>query len=450
LIASGGADRQVRIWDAASGKVRRKFAAAASRVNAIAFSPDGVLLATGSLDGPVGLWDAAAGKPIGVLRGHTDLVFELVFNEDGTKLISAGQSATLKLWDLTSDAGLRSFPVLDSGPLLENIRLRVAASSPLATRWVGGLAIRPDGAQVASAGTHETLVLWSFASGNIERTIRTPTGSAFALTYNHNGTRLAFAASDRSVRVYDLKGNGEPLVIADFKEGIASVAFSGDGKTIATGGGDPPSVIQKPAGKFSPADSDLRSIRLWDSATGRPQQSLQGHIGSIHAVAFVPGKKKLISAGADGCVRVWNLETAEPVFTMNAESGPLFTLAVSPGGTKVAAGGEDHTIRVWDLATGRLVHTLTGHTNWVMGVAFSPDGTRLASAGADQTVRIWDVERGHELLSLRGPKDRVHGVAFSPDGLSLVAASADGVVRVWESERFSEARSEEMTGIEQR
>ena len=108
LIASGGADRQVRIWDAKSGQERLKFHAAASRMNAIAYSPDGKRLATGSLDGPIGLWDAATGSP-SASCGATQSPFSSWPSAGRTKLISAGQHATIKLWDLTQEAGLRLF-----------------------------------------------------------------------------------------------------------------------------------------------------------------------------------------------------------------------------------------------------------------------------------------------------------------------------------------------------
>ena len=107
------------------------------------------------------------------------------------------------------------------------------------------------------------------------------------------------------MRIFDLKVGGDPLVLADHHEGIASVAFSRDGKTIATGGGDPPEVIQEPIGKFAKAEKGERTIRLWDAVTGASQRTLHGHVGSIHSLAFGPGKSQLCSAGADGCVRAW-------------------------------------------------------------------------------------------------------------------------------------------------
>ena len=113
----------VRIWDAATGRPIREFHAAASRVNAIAFSPDGTRIATGSLEHTVNVWDAATGRLIAVFAGHAAPVFHVAFSADGTRLVSASQDATVKLWDLASEPGVRRFQLargngtVDSRPL---------------------------------------------------------------------------------------------------------------------------------------------------------------------------------------------------------------------------------------------------------------------------------------------------------------------------------------------
>jgi len=434
MIASGGADRLVRIWDAATGQERLRFHAAASRINAISFSPDKTRLATGSLDGPIGIWNADTGRSIVVLRGHAQPVFEVAWSADGTKLISASQDATIKLWDLASEPGVRSFrlePAAEAGPALST---RAEPTKATDVRWVGGVAFRPSGNELAAAGTGSTVALWDVATGRLKRTLHASWGTSIALSYTPDGTRLAVAGNVRSVRLWDLAAPGEPLVLSDNREGVASVAISPDGKMLATGGGESPHIVQEPMGKFPAAEGEGRTIRLWDPATGTNARELHGHIGSIHALAFSPDGARLASAGADQHVRIWNVATGEVSLVLDGHSSAVFCVAFSPDGTKLVSAGADRMVWCWDVTTGRLIHALAGHTNWVMGVAFSPDGTRLASAGADQSVRIWDPARGREMLSLRGPRDRVYGVAFSPDGARLAAASADGSVRVWETE----------------
>jgi eukaryotic-like serine/threonine-protein kinase len=433
LIASGGADRMVRIWDAATGRQTLEFAAAASRVNAIAFSPDGTRLATGSLDRTVNVWDAATGKPIVVFAGHAAPVIEVAFSADGTKLVSASQDATVKLWGVLSEPGVRRFQL---GPESVGLTGEPAHADPAATdvRWVGGVAFRPSEAELAAAGTYHTIGVWDADTGRLKHELHDGWGVMIALAYNRQGTHLATVGTDRNVRIWDLAANGQPLLLSDLKEGIASVAFSPDGKVLATGGGIPPRVIQAPEGKFPAAENGGRTIRFWNSSTGGEIRALRGHTGSIHAVAFSADGARLASAGADGIVRIWEAATGQLCVSLQGHSSAVFGVAFNPDGTRLVSAGADNTLRCWDIETGSLIRTLEGHTNWVMGMAFTPDGARIASAGADQTVRIWDAVRGREVLKLTGPRDRVHGVAFSPDGARLAGASADGVVRVWETE----------------
>ena len=385
-LASGGADRMVRIWNTSTGLERRSFQVAASRVNAIAYSRDGKLLATASLDGPLGLWDPSTGKPVSILRGHAEPVFELAFSGDGTRLLSAGQQATMKLWDLTSEPGLRLFRMPDRVEV-RHPACTAAAARPL-VRWVGGVAFRPDGSQLAAAGTEQTVAIWSYSSGLLEQVLQAPRGAAFALSYSHDGTRLAFAGSDRSAQDLRLEGPGRRSAAAfrpcrgHRERGVQSRWQDNRNRRRRSSHSD-----SAPHGKVAPSEGENRGIRLWDAATGSPQRTLNGHVGSIHAVAFSPDGKRLFSAGSDRCVRSlgpgWRcrVEHAQGAHRYDFHSG------LSPDGTKLAAAGEDRTISYWDLAANRLICKLEGHKNWVMGLAFNRDGMRLASAGADQTVR---------------------------------------------------------------
>jgi WD40 repeat protein/tRNA A-37 threonylcarbamoyl transferase component Bud32 len=419
-IASGGADRRIRVWDVATGEQRLEYQAASSRVNAVAFSPDGTKIATGSLDRAVEIWDAATGQPILAFPGHRAPVVLVAFAPDGTTLCSAALDATIKLWDLSSDPGTSAFRL----------------ASRIGVRWVGGVAFRPSGDEIAAAGTLRTVARWDTAARRPKGSFDTAAEVAIALTYNREGTRLAAVAAGavRSVQIWDLTTDHEPVEITDWHEGIASVAFSPDGQTIATGGGNPPEVIQVPAGKVVPPESGARTVRFWNSHTGKEVRALRGHSGSIYSVVFSPDGAMLASAGADRVIRIWDAASGELAATFQGHAAAVFGLAFSPDGKLLASASADHTIRSWDLASGQQLHLFEGHSNWVMGVAFSPDGARMASAGADQTLRIWDAARGRAVLTLRGPRDRVHGVGFSPDGSRLAAASADGVVRVWETD----------------
>jgi WD40 repeat protein len=449
-IVSGGADKALKVWDVRTGREKLALEGHIGSIGCLAISPDGKRIVTGSgwqdpetntVISELKVWDAETGRRILSFTDGTVQVRSVAFSPDGKRIVSGGVAGSAQITDPRAVPMWESaLKVWDADTGQEKLSLKGHRGR------VGGV----FNAMIDTRGITHTAV-WAWASPRSTvidvslalRVAKSPITTATAKTvggegvtsvaFSPDGKRLASADTGGTVKVWDADKGKEIFSLTGAP--VGSVAWSPDGKRILSAG---------------------LELKIWDAGTGQGLFTLPGHTDFVLTGAFSPDARQVAAAGWDdnlktGTLKVWDIGKRQEVLTLKGHTGPVRSLAFGPDARSIVTGSQDGTVKVWDAHKRQQVLTLEVNSDSSATGALSPDGRRIAfvSGGYDRQgkplpgeVKVWDARTGQELFSLKGHPGAVTSVEFSPDGRRIATGGGGydqqgkplpGEVKVWDA-----------------
>jgi WD40 repeat protein len=393
----------INVWDWESGRLRHRLQGSGGRCEVIDYSPDGKLLAGGAASGRIVLWNTNSGQEVAVLSGGSTSIRSLKFSPDGLHLAAASVSGTIQVWDVSR-------------------RLLLLSLNRHSGR-VESLAYAPDGRRFASIGGGQVL-LWNPANGQVLAEFMGSGTLQGSIAFSPSGKTLVASGWGHSVREWDVDQSTALQTLSGLKNRTEHASFSPDGKTFLTssrGGG----------------------LSFWDTATGR----LVGHLPVRSRFAVVSPNSKLMAVGVtDGGVLLYSFPPGkEPIRELNTNFHRVIAASFSPDNRLLAIRGDHPIAQVWDLGSNQLAANLL-HDERVKSVvfvdggqefdvvvtclSFSPEGETLATGSQDGLLRLW-TQAGTQFRMLQAHEGSVNAISFASP-TRIVTGGQDGLIKVWD------------------
>ncbi|WP_088243513.1 eIF2A-related protein [Calothrix rhizosoleniae] len=371
-IVSGSWDSTIRLWDLKGNPIGEPFQGHNGPVLSVAWNPDGQHIISSSSDKTLRIWDVDDDLSKS-FQGHDGQIFSVAFTPDGLNIITGGEDGMVRMWDLNGNQvskpfiadkkGVKSIDISPNGKFIVTggedsiVRLWDLNGNPVGKPFLGHQIGRPF-QDVDCRGVS-------------------------SVVFSPDSKQIASGSSDGTVRLWDLQGDRlhPPFQIAtefqvynkslqSYKHLICSVVFSPDGQFIAVA-------------------SEDKTIGIWDLKGDPVSKTFKGHSSAVRSVKFSPDGQLLLSGSSDKTLRLWDLEGNPIGEPFQGHSGGVLSVAFSQDGKRIISGSWDGTVRLWDLKGKQIGSFLHKNGMRMNSVAFSPDGRHIVSGSKDGTVTLW-------------------------------------------------------------
>lgn len=318
---------------------------------------------------------------------------------------------------------------------------------------VDALAVSTDGALFATGGKDGFARLWDRNSGKLLASLDHNDNPVLAVAFSPDGKTLATGSEDRNgfIKLWDLEthlpiqrkfedSTQKTPFDKGHTEGILSITYSKDGTRLLTSSYD-------------------KTARLWDVASGNQLRRFWGHNWWVWDADFSSDERRIVTASQDGTAVIWSVETGKQGAPFTGHQGPVYSAHFSPDpqSTHVVTSGYDRRVLLWrpedivpydfsKIVSGKKNETppftaFDGHQDSVQSAEFTPDGTMIISASHDNTVKLWDIENTKAIKTFRGHDSWVQAATLLKDGKWILSASHDTQLKLWNIADYEEIRT---------
>ncbi len=430
VIASGGADRVVRLWDVATGLLQRTIPANTNRgVYCLAWDQTGSILFSGGDDGRVLTLDSRNGELLRVLHGHSQFVYSIALSPDGQVLASGGGDNRVLLWDSAT------------GQLRRELRGHTAS--------VYGLAFSHDGRQLASASWDNTIRLWDMKADEDARVLRGSQSFAYAVAYSPDGKTLASAGHDGAIRFWDPLRDATHTTLVGASNELGKIQWWPRANALLSleAGGSNQTIYRIWDTKTEQQIRSWASIELCPALNGErilipstngsavffdpntgSEEPTGINPGELLDLRYSPDRKRIAVVTAKGEAALFTDLREPPLISVPLPPFPPDgsgdrNVQFSPDSRWFITTSPDNQIQVWDSRTGLLRNAFPRPPAPRGALQISPDSSLLLSLDSNG-YNVWELPTGHKPFSI--PKKLTHPVGcFSPDGKSILVGHAD-------------------------
>lgn len=469
LIASGGTDASIRIWDYQRKTCIGSLRGCVGVISVLEFNPEMKtrhIFGAGS-DNLIHAWNLETRKLSFALSGHLTKITSLSFTSDGNFLVSSSRDKVLILWDLEKQQQVRVVPVY------ETIESVIVLSNKI--KLPNSVKLADDKIYAASAGENGIIKIWEMNTARlmyeqqdslVSKANETEGLAITQMLYNKKNSQFAVVSADHNIMIHNSSTFYCAKQFIGFSAEILDVVFLGKKDrylAVATNSADIKVYDTVDMNcKIVKGHTDIiltlaslrnyllsagkdNTIRLWELNPSDFSIHCIGigtkHIKTIGSVAF--GKishETFASVSQDTCIKVWKLPkeldsnttiNLNCVATEIAHKDDVNCITISPNDKMIATTSQDKTAKLWSSSNLSLLGVLRGHRRGIWCARFSPTDQVLMTTSGDCTIKLWSLADMSCLKSLEGHDSSVMRAEFMSQGMQILSAGSDGLIKLW-------------------